>query len=230
MSATATALMASAAATAAALTIETSSDAAFGTGGNRWGGNKAGFALLDLLSARGALAGASIVALGSGAGVLELVAAALGARVLATDLGAVLPLLARNVAANARAVGSRGGSLTTAELAWGGAALPAAVLAARPSIVLASDCVYWPELFAPLIATLRALSDAQLAAPPHVFFTLEPRSSRELAFFEQLDDAGFEWAKIDENVGGELDGACSVFWARRRAHGDGSGTLVQGLL
>ena len=98
--------------------------------------------------------------------------------------------------------------------------LPADVVCQGPfSIVLASDCIFWPELFAPLIATFSAVSNAQKEAPPHIFFALEPRSPREAIFFIELERAGFAYAKIDEVFAPQLDalisGAVAVFWAQK---------------
>jgi hypothetical protein len=212
-----------AAAVARGLTIATSTDPALATGGNVWGGNNAGYALLDALAARGALRGASVLALGSGPAPLELAAAALGARVLATDVRAVLPLVRRNAEANAAAVRAGGGAIDVAELDWA-APLSAEVRARAPfDVVLASDCVFWPELFAPLIAAVRAAGAANAAAgapPPHAFFLIEARAPRELAFFDALDAAGFQWALCDGAAADELDclaaAPSAVFWARER--------------
>jgi hypothetical protein len=70
-------------------------------------------------------------------------------------------LLAENVAANAAAVASAGGRASAAPLRWGDAAAAAALSppAHAPwDVLLAADVVYRRELFAPLLATLRALA------------------------------------------------------------------------
>jgi hypothetical protein len=65
------------------------------------------------------------------------------------------------VAANAAAVASAGGRASAAPLRWGDAAAAAALSppACGPwDVLLAADVVYRRELFAPLLATLRALA------------------------------------------------------------------------
>lgn len=208
----------SATALASTLSITKSSDPALKTAGNVWGGNRAGCALLDMLDARGAVRGRRVLGLGSGMAPLELTAAALGAHVLATDLPVALTILRANGDVNASVVAKGGGTFATAALTWGDDKLPPELAAAGPfSFILASDCIFWPELFAPLVRTFAAVSDAQ-ETPPHVFFTLEPRSPREADFFRELELAGFEYAKIDEIYDSELEkvmsGAAAVFWAR----------------
>lgn len=206
---------------AAGLTVRVAAEGVereqYQTGGLVWsGGTRAGCLLLDAL---GCVAGARVLALGSGTGVLELTAAALGAHVLATDLPAVLPLLQANVDANVLAAGARGGSIAVAPLAWG-APLTADVARAAPwDMVVASDCVFWPELVSPLVATLVDVSRACPSAP-HVFLALESRGRSELALLEALDRAGFEWAMLE---GGHSDalraldgGPTAVLWCRLR--------------
>jgi predicted nicotinamide N-methyase len=206
--------------TTLALSIAESKDASLSTGGNVWGAARAGLHLLDDLSARGWLRGRRVLGLGSGTGLLEIAAAALGASVLATDLPAVLPLLRENAARNAGAVAAGGGRLAVTALAWG-EALPADVSDAGPfDVILASDVVFWPELFAPLVATLAALSADARAPAPHVFLVLEARTRRELLFFDALERAGFAWAKVDELHSAHLaplvSGASAVWWVQRR--------------
>ena len=203
---------------AATLTLATSADSCLGTAGNVWGGNRALFSLLDYLSNRNLLTGARILALGSGTGLLELCAAARGAHVIATDLPVVLPLLQLNGAANEPAIAASGGSFTTAPLTWGESV--EGVASHLPvTFVFASDCIYWPELFPPLIATFTKLCDAQPAAPPPIYFTLEARTPRELLFFDLLEDASFEWSLVDGRHATEFDAlvgsACAIFCARR---------------
>eukprot|EP00811_Abedinium_folium_P002539 NODE_12331_length_1231_cov_4.028080.p1 GENE.NODE_12331_length_1231_cov_4.028080~~NODE_12331_length_1231_cov_4.028080.p1 ORF type:complete len:190 (+),score=50.22 NODE_12331_length_1231_cov_4.028080:363-932(+) len=88
-------------------------------------------------------AGARVIELGSGLGLPGMVCAALGARVLLTDVPDVADLLQRNVATN---FGGDGGWCRAAPLDWDVAS--ARSLLAESSgpfdLVLCSDCIYEP--------------------------------------------------------------------------------------
>ena len=205
-----------------------------GTGGVLWGGTRTGYALLDYLDSLSPLSGRRVLSLGCGLGALELVAAFLGAHVTATDLPMVQPLFERNLEANqgglAAAAAARGGSLAFQALDWTAPLPPAAAAAGPFDYALASDCVYWPELFGPLIATMAALSAAQAPAPLHFFLLIEPRTQRELHFFTALEAAGFLHGKLDErhshHLAGAVSSACAIFWAHRE-EGGGKGTAAE---
>ena len=62
--------------------------------------------------------GLRVLELGSGCGLVALALACRGARVVAMERAIALPLLEKNVAANAALVGRRGGTLETAALDW----------------------------------------------------------------------------------------------------------------
>lgn len=201
---------------------------AVSTATNAWGGNRLSLCLLQALSA--SLPGKRVIGLGSGLGILELVAAALGASALATDLPAVVPLLTRNVEANRALLDGvlRGAAgVRATALDWTQApALPVDVSSTGPfDMVFASDVVYWPALFQPLVDTLVALSawggEEGRGPPPHVFLAMEARKPTELRFFHALDAAGFRWYRLDDSaVGmgglGRSDGrSVGLFWARR---------------
>lgn len=62
--------------------------------------------------------GLRVLELGSGCGLVALALACRGARVVATERAIALPLLAKNIAANADLVGRRGGIVETAALDW----------------------------------------------------------------------------------------------------------------
>ena len=106
------------------------------------------------------LDGAHAIELGAGVGTSGLAAAVCGARVLLTDVADALPLLDANARANAPLCAH---TPRVGELCWGGEAahvhdaMARAWGSARPDIVLASDVVYDPEGYGPLLATLRVL-------------------------------------------------------------------------
>ena len=124
----------------------------------------------------GEVRGLRIIELGSGVGVSGIAAAALGARVLVTDLEEALPLLRINAEANAaRCVHAP----TVAALEWGcdeaavahafecsdpggwwdrGGDDDGEASAPRPALVLCSDVVYEPAAYEPLVQTMTVLA------------------------------------------------------------------------
>ncbi|OSX71448.1 hypothetical protein BU14_0532s0009 [Porphyra umbilicalis] len=176
------------------------------------------------------VAGRVVVELGAGVGLVGVVAAKAGAAaVTLTDLPGVLPLLRRNVDANAPyggggGAGGRGGSgsgsgggggdakppappaptVSVAECKWGDAADAAAVLSALPApvdVVLAADLVYREEAVAPLAATLGALLPPGAAGT--VWWAQEAhRPEPVAAFVDALVGGG--WLLTDVPAG-ELD-------------------------
>ncbi len=90
------------------------------------------------------LDGLGIVELGSGTGVAGLAAAALGARVLLTDVAEVVPLVAANVAANAGAIGGGGGAAQAQAYDWHAPQLLPPGSAEPWDVVLAADALYQP--------------------------------------------------------------------------------------
>ena len=116
------------------------------------------------------LVGKTVVELGSGCGVLSIVAARLGARcVHATDLEQALLLLARNVWLNEAAAGQAqggdaGGGVTVGCCNWGNALHAERVRAQCPGervdLILGSDLVYRQDrtTFVALLTTLAELS------------------------------------------------------------------------
>ena len=112
----------------------------------------------------------SIVELGSGVGVAGLAAAAIGAKVLLTDLEEALPMLQLNAAVNAHRCEH---VPSAAALGWGDELESLQPLIEwRKGIgsgeddellVLCSDVVYEPEAYTPLLGTLKALASNGIA-------------------------------------------------------------------
>ena len=132
-----------------------------------------------------------ILELGSGVGVAGLAAAAVGWRVLLTDLPDALPLMRVNVAANAHRFTH---VPTVAALEWGcdEASLRSVLrdgddASSRPSLngsmlVLCSDVVYEPTAYEPLVCTLRQLAEAGVAT--RTLMAHRSRHPDEHLFFE----------------------------------------------
>jgi hypothetical protein len=184
-----------------------------------WGGTRTGLALLDYLNAQGWLVGSHILSLGAGLGAFEMVAAAMGGHVVATDLGSVIPLLEETIKANkALLPGSSSGSITPCVLDWGEPALPELVASTPFDFICASDCVHFEEWRGPLLDTLASLSTP--ASPPTVFLFIEARSPNELVFLDALEEKGFVYGLLDESHSPALspttNGASALVWARRR--------------
>ena len=106
-------------------------------------------------SGEAGLAGKRVLELGSGLGVAGLSAALLGASVVLTDLGDVVPRTAERVAAHASLVADAGGAATTRALDW---REPGDVAALGDfDVVLAADAVYTEAALGPFVTTLDAV-------------------------------------------------------------------------
>ncbi|KAH9943016.1 putative methyltransferase-domain-containing protein [Epithele typhae] len=158
-----------------AFTIALAVDASPGCGGIAW---PAGEVLSAYIAHRGALEGKVVVELGSGTGLVGLVAGRLGAQVWITDQAPLLPIMHQNVALN-----NLQASVTVAELNWG-EPLPAEI--PRPDVILAADCVYFEPAFPLLVQTLAALVSDRST---EVLFCYKKRRKASLVlFFYRLDD------------------------------------------
>ncbi|XP_062326035.1 protein-lysine methyltransferase METTL21D [Osmerus eperlanus] len=95
----------------------------------------------------------SVLELGSGTGVVGLMAATLGAEVTVTDLEDLQSLLEVNIRDNQALVNS--GSITAKVLKWGenvSEFLP------HPHFILMADCIYYEQSVKPLVETLKLLA------------------------------------------------------------------------
>ena len=132
---------------------------------------------LELEVTRDSLAGAAVLDLGAGCGVTSIAAAALGARVRATDLPYSLPLLQRNADSNAELLAAAGGSVSVGALDWlaassarmvecPGGGQPAQLADVDLDLVLVADCVWDEALVEPLLPTVEgALRRRQQTIP-----------------------------------------------------------------
>lgn len=186
------------------------------------------------------VAGRRVVELGSGCGLVGVVAAKAGAAAtVLTDLHSVLPLLRQNVRRNAPYGGGGGGGsgsgaaarppaaapiVAVRECKWGDAADMAAVVAALgglPDVVLASDVVYADSAVAPLVATLSALLPP--GSPGSVLWAQETHRPEPIAAFQAaLAAGGWELADVGASLADPAVSSAAIRVVRiRRAQGQG---------
>uniref|UniRef100_A0A7S2GHQ3 Calmodulin-lysine N-methyltransferase n=1 Tax=Octactis speculum TaxID=3111310 RepID=A0A7S2GHQ3_9STRA len=168
--------------------------------------------------------------LGAGVGLVGLFMAALGCkRTWVTDLPEVLPILQRNVEVNPELAPR----VTVCPLTWGtndweawqqssasssssslgrndNGSMPAARIfsgerreGGAKLVVLLADCVYWPELFGPLLDTLTGLCDSCGAT---VIMAHTRRWKKDGRFFS-LAGKRLAVSKIHEEVSVDAEGA-----------------------
>lgn len=129
--------------------------------------------------------GKRVLELGAGCGLAGLSAWRAGAAaVCLTDLAENLPRL-REIVAQQQVDELASGSVHVAALDWT-QPLPPAIASTRFDVVLACDCVFWPSLFDPLLATL-----ASLAGSPRVLLCMEERLGRAAEFCERARTQGW---------------------------------------
>ncbi|KAI6004163.1 putative methyltransferase-domain-containing protein [Pisolithus albus] len=135
---------------ATAIQITLRLDASPGCGGIAW---PAGEVLSNYIALRGEqyCHGKTILELGSGTGLVGLVAGALGGHVWITDQAPLLGIMQDNVIVN-----NLQSFVNVAELNWG-ETVPSDI--PRPDIILAADCVYYEPAFPLLVNTLSELSE-----------------------------------------------------------------------
>ncbi|KAF8225408.1 hypothetical protein L208DRAFT_1368186 [Tricholoma matsutake] len=160
-------------------------DASPGCGGISW---PAGQVLSNYLANKGPdfVKGRAILELGSGTGLVGLVAGKLGGKVWITDQLPLLDIMCRNVKSN-----NLESSVTVSELNWG-SPLPTEV--PRPNLILAADCVYFEPAFSLLVQTLSDLADSTT----EVLFCYKKRRKADRRFFVLLKKT-FSWKEVTDD-------------------------------
>ncbi|KAH9991469.1 putative methyltransferase-domain-containing protein, partial [Russula vinacea] len=167
------------------IALSLSVDAGPGCGGIAW---QAGEVLASYISRRGStLEGLNVLELGSGTGLVGLVAGYLGARVCITDQAPLIPIMKRNILLNGLQ-----SHVTAIELDW---AKPIPELPQPPDIVLAADCIYLEATFPLLVSTLVALVPTPPGRAPEVLLSYKKRRKADKRFFALLK-THFTWSSV----------------------------------
>jgi len=137
------------------------------------------------LRGRESLSGKTILELGSGTGLVGLVAGALGGKAWITDQLPLLEIMKANVETNDLA-----SCVEVAELNWG-KPIPD-MLPRSPDLILAADCVYFEPAFPLLVETLDELVSN---ARTEVLFCYKKRRKADKRFFTLLRKK-FTWEEV----------------------------------
>ncbi|EJD01274.1 uncharacterized protein FOMMEDRAFT_110963 [Fomitiporia mediterranea MF3/22] len=165
-------------------------DASPGCGGIAW---PAGEVLSRYIARRprSSLLGKNVIELGSGTGLVGLVAASSGAsRVWITDQAPMLDIMRENVTLN-----GLGDTTHVVEYNWGFPKPDA--LPSRADLILAADCVYFEPAFPLLVATLCDLVPV-CGSCTEVLFCYKKRRKADKRFFTLLKKH-FEWKQVDDD-------------------------------
>ncbi|CAE6400450.1 unnamed protein product [Rhizoctonia solani] len=166
------------------LLVKLTVDASPGCGGIAW---PAGEVLSRYLARRGSLAGQRAIELGSGTGLVGLVAGLLGAEeVVITDQEQLINIMEENIALN-----DLRGRVRASVLDWGEPL--SANLPSETSIILAADCVYAEPAFPLLVATLSDLNNTYPNA--EILFCYKKRRKADKRFFGMLKKQ-FTWEEV----------------------------------
>ncbi|KIY72971.1 hypothetical protein CYLTODRAFT_343115 [Cylindrobasidium torrendii FP15055 ss-10] len=178
-----------------ALSVELCVDASPGCGGIVW---QAGQILSNYLVHKGrdSLRGKSVLELGSGTGLVGIVAAKLDGKVCITDQAPLLDIMRRNVDLN-----ELSHSCQVAEFNWG-EPIPEGI--PTPDIILAADCVYFEPAFPLLVQTLCDLSPK--GSKVEILFCYKKRRKADKRFFGMLKKK-FRWEEV-------MDDPCREIYSR----------------
>ncbi|KAI0710474.1 putative methyltransferase-domain-containing protein [Fomitopsis betulina] len=201
------------------ITIRLAVDASPGCGGIAW---PAGEVLSRYISRRGSLGGQTVFELGSGTGLVGLVAGKLGAEVWITDQAPLLPIMQHNVEMNDLC--SR---VHVAELDWGSPILQDIPPA---SLIIAADCVYFEPVFPLLVKTLADLVAGceRMDDHPEVLFCYKKRRKADKRFFTLLKKE-FTWTEVDDDPDRDVyaQEAISLLRLVRKTVTEGRDRMVQ---
>lgn len=161
-------------------------DASHGCGGIAW---PAGEVLSNYIAFRGIgyLQGKNIVEVGSGTGLVGLVAGALGGTVWITDQAPLLDIMQQNVTLN-----NLQSCVSVHELNWG--ETPPSDIP-PPELILAADCVYFEPAFPLLVQTL---SEMAVSGSTEILFCYKKRRKADKRFFTMLKKK-FSWAEVEDD-------------------------------
>ncbi|KAI0721925.1 putative methyltransferase-domain-containing protein [Cerioporus squamosus] len=145
------------------------------------------FVLGSYIARKSSLRGKNVLELGSGTGLVGLVAGALGAHVWITDQAPLLGIMKQNTSLNHLA-----SCVTVTELNWGGP-IPADI--PKPDLILAADCVYFEPAFPLLVHTLAELVSDRST---EVLFCYKKRRKADKRFFTLLKKE-FTWEEVADD-------------------------------
>lgn len=162
-------------------------DAGPGCGGIAW---PAGEVLSRYLARRGSLMGQQAIELGSGTGLVGLVAGLLGAdEVVVTDQEQLMKIMEENIQLN-----GLGNRVRASVLNWGEPLL--SDLPFSVSLILAADCVYAEPAFPLLVSTLNDLNKRYENA--EILFCYKKRRKADKRFFGLLKKH-FIWEEVADD-------------------------------
>ncbi|TFK29223.1 hypothetical protein FA15DRAFT_664136 [Coprinopsis marcescibilis] len=165
------------------LNLSLTVDASPGCGGIAW---PAGQILATYLIQQGPdyLRDRNILELGSGTGLVGLVAGLLGStRTWITDLSILMPIMEQNIRLN-----ELENRVFTSKLDW---ASPTSTNIPKPDLILAADCVYFEPAFPLLVDTLDSLATTHT----EILFCYKKRRKADKRFFGMLKKK-FSWKEI----------------------------------